>query len=183
MITLALVVAGAVFALPASSAGPGASPIVNPSFETGDLTGWTATTSGGAATVVAGGVDGAWFANITTGDANVYQIVSQVIPRLGGGAGAVNKLRGWAQYNNGDPDCFDDAQVIVDRIVAGSIASSTTVFSGSCSSIPWTQWTYNIPGQGAYRIRARIENGIDAAFGSSLDIDAHTYQALFKVGP
>jgi hypothetical protein len=172
-------------ALPAGAASPAQNPIVNPSFETGDLTGWTATTSGGSASVVAGGVDGAFAAEIVAGDANVYQIVSQVVPKLGGG-GTANKLKGYASFISGDNCGFTDSgEVWVDRIVGGFVASSSLVFYGdTCGgSTGWVQWSYTIPGQGAYRIRAQVRNRFDNIANSSLQVDAHTYQGLTKVTP
>jgi hypothetical protein len=66
------------------------------------------------------------------------------------------------------------------------IASTALVFSASScvtGSTGWQQWSYNIPGQGAYRIIAQVVNGGDNAFDSDLQVDAFTYEALHKVGP
>jgi len=188
MLAVAAIAIAAIFALPAGALPP-PSPIVNGSFETGDLTGWTATVPvGGSATVVPGGVDGLFTAELKTDGPGSYTTLSQVIPGLGGGFGSVNKLKGWANFvdSEGGSCIFNDnAQVLVDRIVAGFVASTTTVFSASsCStgSTGWVQWSYSVPGQGAYRIRARIANGGDSVVDSFLYVDAHTYQGLSKVG-
>jgi hypothetical protein len=173
-------------ALPAGAASPATNPIANPSFETGDFTGWTVSpATGGSANIVAGGVDGAFHAQLVPGTVNQYTTVSQIIPRLGGG-GTLNKLMGWAAFDAVDSCSFtDNAQVYVDRIVAGFIASSTLVFSAdTCGGdTGWVQWSYTIPGQGAYRIRAQVANGGDSIIPSLLYIDAHTYGAITKVTP
>jgi hypothetical protein len=185
---LAAIAAAIVFALPAGAASPATSPIVNGSFETGDLTGWTATLGvGGSASVVMPGVvvigTGVFAAQLVA-----TASISQVVPKLGGG-GTVNKLRGYASFVDaeGGSCTFNDiGRVLVQRIVAGSVASTATVFNASsCAtgSTGWVQWSYTIPGQGAYRITATAANGGDDIISSELFVDHHTYQGLSQVGP
>jgi hypothetical protein len=145
----------------------------NPGFETGDLTGWTATLSFGSATVVTshsnsygGGVtylppEGDYFLAIESGAAGVWQTVTQSVALAEG-----ETIGGMAAFNWGDyPSFFDGARV---RILDGTGAEIALPFyddgvgDPSGYNGPWTAWSFTAPSAGTYTIEYAARNTLDS---------------------
>lgn len=175
----------------------------NPSFETGDLSGWTTDIPdsdylwGGSIDVVEkfksyekiDGVyidfyvypkdgTGKYFAVLKpTYYTGFYTTLSQTFD-----ASAGDKISGWAFFDARDiPLCNDDAYV---RII-DPYGEVVTVFEASVSTVVpygWTEWTeweeYTCTEEGTYTIEARVANngmwGLDSYLG--LDSDVLTVQ-------
>jgi len=147
--------------------------LANPSFEPGDLSGWsTSIPSGGFADVrVSYGsyaaVDGSYFALLKTNGGGSFTTVSQTFS-----ASAGDKISGQAFFYTIDYMPFNDnAQVEI--ISGGSVVA--TVFSANVStggSTPWTYWEYTFTAADTYTVEARVANWFDSAVDSHMGLDA-----------
>lgn len=146
--------------------------LVNAGFETGDLTGWTASLSGGSASAVTSNStsyqppvtylpqDGNYFLAIASGAANVWQTVSQSVT-----LGAGQTLSGWAAFDWGDyPSYYDGVKV---SIYNGSNVLVSTPFyddgAGDPSGYngPWTTWSFTAATAGTYTLEYASRNTQD----------------------
>ncbi|MCX8138858.1 MAG: PEP-CTERM sorting domain-containing protein [Gemmataceae bacterium] len=149
--------------------------IINGSFETGDLTGWTAnpTTLVTVATSyhthgpIFTPVDGNHFALLLTGGGtNVYTTLSQTFT-----VNAGDILTGYAFFQaNDEMPHNDDAYV---RIVENNsiLFQSDVSTVGDSGNTPWTFFTYVFSTPGTYTIEAGVRNVLDNAFPSALGLD------------
>jgi large repetitive protein len=150
-------------------------PIINPSFETGDFTGWTVVVPvGGSATVVTSfntfiPVEGDFFALLETGSPGNFTSVSQSFFACAG-----DTISGYAffQTNETRPQFNDLGEVV---ILSGATVVDTP-FSRDAQEgdIGWTNWSYTFTISGIYTLQARVVNdGSPApAFDSFLGLDA-----------
>lgn len=147
--------------------------LINSGFETGDLTGWTSSISGGAATVVTsnstnyGGditylpQEGSYFLAISAGSANVWQTVTQSL-----GFAAGETIAGLAAFDWGDyPSYYDGARVRILDAAGAQIAQpfyldGTGLPSGYNG--PWTAWSWTAAAAGAYTVEYAARNTSDS---------------------
>lgn len=145
---------------------------LNSGFETGDLTGWTASLSGGAATVVTsnsttyGGnitylpQEGSYFLAISSGNANVWQTVTQSLALAAG-----ETIGGLAAFDWGDyPSYYDGARVRILDAAGAQIAQpfyldGTGLPSGYNG--PWTAWSFTALAADAYTVEYAARNTLD----------------------
>ena len=182
-VILVVVLSSAAIVMPkAVKADPGS--IVNPSFETGDLSGWIVSLPlGGEAVAVTSyttvppvspmvytAFSGSYFARIKTNGPGSYSTVSQTFS-----AAAGDKISGWAWFVANDYMPFDDNAHVHIKLGATVLA---TVFSASVSSIgdygqtPWTYWEYTFTASGTYTVEAHLANVRDSAVDSQMGLDA-----------
>jgi len=155
--------------------------LINPGFETGDLTGWNTTLLEGPEWQVVTSHpvifnaayeytphDGNYFLEIKAGekagDANVWQTVSQEVELVAG-----QIISGWAAFDWGDfSPHFDGAKVEI----RGAKGSVSTPFNQDGSSRPdgyngpWTQWFFEALVDDTYTLEYAARNTVDAAGGS-----------------
>ncbi|MFC1699692.1 PEP-CTERM sorting domain-containing protein [Candidatus Omnitrophota bacterium] len=153
----------------------------NPGFETGDFTGWTATVpSGGSAAVVTthagttttyGPVFGRYFAEIKTDGPGSYTTLTQAFTITQG-----DDIDGWAAFDAGDYDPFDDdAAVNILNSAGGVIAtpwSASVIADGDYVDTPWTYWQWIAPANGTYTLEYRVANFEDGDQDSYALFDA-----------
>lgn len=148
--------------------------IINGSFETGDLTGWTPN-SPTLVTVATDyqsygplftPVDGSYFALLFAGLGNVYTTLSQTFV-----VNAGDILTGSAFFQANDHLPLDDDAYV--RIVQnGHILFQSSVSDvGNFGNTPWTSFTYVFPSGGTYTLEAGVRNIGDAAFSSVIGLD------------
>jgi hypothetical protein len=142
----------------------------NPSFEQ-NFSFWTVTVPVGAsATIVPGQVrhgGGTKFARLSTDGPGGGASLDQT---FNGTAGTT--VTGFARFNDGESgvDCptFNDVAII-------TIDGNTVFQRDSCGvvgDVGGLPWTYTLTTTGSHTIHADVQNGIDAGFDSTLDIDA-----------
>ena len=155
--------------------GPGIAQgaVINAGFETGDLTGWTPSLSGGAAMVVTsnttdyGGTitylppEGNYFLAIGSGDADVWQTVSQSLALEGG-----ESIGGMAAFDWGDYTPFADGARVRILDAAGAQIAQPFYFDGSMApdngyNGPWTSWSWTAMSAGTYTIEYAARNTLD----------------------
>ena len=173
----ALFIAVAVLALVSPGAALAAQVLDNPSFETGDLSGWKLTVPyGGSATANTSygsysAKHGSYFALLKTNGPGSYTAISQKFS-----ASAGDEIAGWAFFSTSDYLPYDDnAQV---SIISGSSVLAT-VFSASVAttgSTGWTSWQYTFTDSGMYTLEARIANYGDWELDSHLGLDGVTFE-------
>jgi Bacterial Ig-like domain len=202
MLLAAIAAALATIAFVLTSSGNSAvaaSPLVNGNFETGNLSGWTVTASGGTASAVASydychpdyvgegcleltlvsipPQEGSYFALLTTGG-NMSEAtrISQPFEASNG-----DKVSGWAFFksdNYASPG--EKGQVVITSASGPTVA---TPFEQSVSSVGysgysgWRYWEYTfsgLTGTGKFQIEARVQNdptGSFACWCSNLGLD------------
>ena len=195
--SLGLVVIGAVVVALLFAAGSAAqTEVTNPSFETGDTTGWDETIPAGGTIDVVNEcdadctgfdsfdpyepVDGDSFALLKTDGPESFTTLSQTLVAQAG-----VEISGWAFFYNDESICeiepflcesvCDETQVnvYVDDVLAEEVFAAS---SCTTSSTDWTQWTFLVPGASCEEveitIEARITNIGDSAVDSRMGIDA-----------
>lgn len=147
--------------------------LLNSGFETGDLTGWSASLSGGAATVVTSNTtsyggsatylpqEGSYFLAIASGSANIWQTVTQSLALAAGGT-----IGGLAAFDWGDyPSYYDGARVsILDA--AGAQVAMPFYLDGvglpSGYNGQWTPWSFTAQMDGVYTVEYAARNTADS---------------------
>ena len=149
--------------------------IVNPSFETGDLTGWTATLDGGVAEVVGSHTGdlgrlyepthGVYLLRIRAGSAHVWQTVTQTVSLTAG-----DELCGYAGFDWRDYGKWvDGARVRILDSVGGEVA---TPYFRNGAGFPdyvddtWTRWTWTAATAGTYTLEYGVLNIFDSGLSS-----------------
>jgi hypothetical protein len=167
----------------AAFAGAASSTLVNGGFETGDLTGWTASTPGGSASAVnsgAGGitpVEGSWMGEVVAGNADTNQTLSQTFNMDVG-----DILTGWANFFNAENtnSFFNDVGFVdlIDplAVVHNLFFADTTTTPGS-SALGWTPISYQATTAGAHTVVAGVRNVNDPIASSSTYVDGLTVPA------
>ncbi|MDM5317031.1 HYR domain-containing protein [Fictibacillus sp. b24] len=157
-------------------------PIINPSFETGNFTGWTVNVpTGGSATVVNSfttpfapvvtfsPVQGNFFAVLKTDGSGNFTSVSQTFFACAG-----DQISGWAFFQSPEvpPTQFNDFAEV--RILSGATLVATPYFASvnSTGDTGWNNWTYTFVTSGTYTLEARVTNVGRAAFDSYMGLDA-----------
>lgn len=157
-----------------------ATPLDNPSFENGDLSGWDLTLppGGEAAAVMAytsiGGTlftptDGSWFALLKTNGPGSRTVLSQSFEVAGCGS-----IKGDAFFDAQDYFPFNDnAQVaIVDGAGVETVFYADVAGVGDYGETPWTPWEYTFPAPGSYAVEASVVNVLDSILDSRMGLDA-----------
>jgi len=150
--------------------------IINGSFETGDLTGWTASPAGLVSVVSSyhtysptpfTPVHGNFFALLEAGaGTGVYTTLSQTFS-----ANAGDTILGWAFFQANDFMPYDDDAYV--RIVQGNLIlfSSSVSAVGDYGFTPWTFFAYTFPSSGTFTIEAGVRNVEDNDLSSVLGLD------------
>jgi len=149
-----------------------ATDIVNPSFETGDLTGWTV--SGGTAYATqnySGGYTAPWedFFAVAIAGCSTTTLAQTFSAKEG------DTLLGWSFFNANDYLPFNDTGIV--KVVMESDSSQTLLFSstvaqvGSYGQTPWVPWEFIAPEDGDYSFKVLSTNYIDCGFDSAVGID------------
>jgi hypothetical protein len=145
--------------------------IINGSFETGDLTGWTASPAGLVSVVSSYDtftpVHGNFFALLEAGaGTGVYTTLSQTFS-----ANAGDTILGWAFFQANDYMPYNDDAYV--RIVQGNLIlfSSSVSAVGDYGFTPWTFFAYTFPSSGTFTIEAGVRNVEDNALSSVLGLD------------
>jgi hypothetical protein len=159
----------------ATIAGQAQAGFLNGSFENG-LTGWqTAVTGAGTVKVVSSyssynPVQGAFFAQVTGGTADVYQTLSQTFTARAG-----EILKGSAFFTTLDYLPFDDHGYVRftlgNEILFQSSVGALGNINGHSSGTPWTSFSYLIVSSGTYTLEAGVKNRLDSVADSVLGID------------
>jgi hypothetical protein len=176
----------ALTALLASAGSAWAVPI-NTGFETGDLSGWTATpgfvsavpgpdaVNFGSSIVVTSPIEGSYMARLLAGvGTDLYTVISQDFSLAAG-----ETLSGWARFVT--PDYVwqpalnrfnDDAYVSI----GGATVFSSSVFAlgnpiGSVAATAWTSWVFVAPFYGVFTLEAGVRNVGDNSVPSKLYLD------------
>lgn len=165
--------------------------LTNGDFETGDLTGWTATVpSGGVAdaltTHAVTGEDygsytvtpyeGDYFAHIKTDGPGSYTTLVQQVSLQAG-----DVLQGYARYFDGEwapsglsPYYIDSGSL---AILDSTNAVVSTPWSWSSAAAPspqlsdWTYWSFTASTAGTYTLQFRLANGGDSGYDSHQYLD------------
>ncbi len=153
--------------------------VSNGSFETNDLTGWSA--SGPASVVTSyaaepdsspiySPIDGSYFALLTGGDADVYTSISQTITVVAG-----ETISGWAFYDTNDYSPFEDDSAVSLQVAGPStvatLFSASTFTVGDYGETHWTPWSYTFTMSGTYTLVAQVRNTIDNIRSPHLGLD------------
>jgi hypothetical protein len=154
--------------------------LTNGSFETGDLTGWTASPTSLVSVVTSytgSGptflpTDGNYFAVLSAGAGpNTFTLLSQTFA-----AGAGSKLSFDQFFQANDYLPYNDNAYAALK-ASGSGATVATLFYSDVASVgdfghtPWTHVNYTIAAAGSYYIEFGVENYIDNAFSSATGVD------------
>ncbi|MHC4403225.1 MAG: carboxypeptidase regulatory-like domain-containing protein, partial [Planctomycetota bacterium] len=159
--------------------------IVNPSFDTGDLSGWDVyTPPGGSASAVTSysntyssgtytPVDGTHFALLKTDGPGSYTTVSQTFSAQIG-----DTISGWAFFDAEDYLPYNDTAVVA--VKSGGTTVATLFFEniqsvGSYGQTPWTYWEYEFTAAGGYSLEAKMANTGDNVWDSYMGLDAVVY--------
>ncbi len=164
-------------------ASSAAADVVNGSFEDGTLNGWSTGLTGGTATTATGGAPGggSTYAQVTAGNANQYQTISQSFPAVAGDVVSAS-----AGFNNGESanECtYDDDAFVVIQLNGKTVASFFS--ASSCTSAAgfngWVTGSYKVPSDGAVTVVAGVRNVADALMSSQVWLDG-VMQAYSKRG-
>jgi hypothetical protein len=157
------------------SLGPAHAGLVNPGFETGDLTGWTTSLSGGTATVINDHVgdlglvchppQGNYQLKILGGSANVWQTVSQEVSLTAG-----EKLCGYVGFDWRDyAPFYDEARV---RILDDQLTVLATPWEHDGTTLPdygdenYEPWSWTAPTTGIFLLEYSARNTVDGILES-----------------
>ena len=149
------------------------SELVNPSFETGDLSGWDVYIPPGGYAFASSGYmsyypkDGLYFAQLKTNGGGSYTTVSQTF-----NASAGSKISDWAFFYTEDFMPYNDDAYV--RIIDSDGNVVDTPFEASVSTIgttPWTYWEYTFTHAGTYTVEARVANNRDPQTDSYMGLD------------
>ncbi|WNB90836.1 HYR domain-containing protein [Bacillus sp. NEB1478] len=157
-------------------------PIINPSFETGNFTGWTVTIpTGGSAAVVTSfttpfaptltfnPVNGNFFALLKTDGPDNFTSVSQTFSACAG-----DTISGWTFFQSPEIPItqFNDFAEV--RILLGAAVVATPYFASvnTTGDTGWVNWTHTFISPGTYTLVARVTNVGRAAFDSFMGLDA-----------
>lgn len=184
--------------------------LINAGFESGDLSGWSTSMSAGTAQIVSSHSttyltpatylpqQGNYFLAITSGEADVWQTVSQTISLA-----ASQTLAGVAAFKWGDYTPFIDGVKVEILNTTGAVVATPFYVDGSliCPSGcpldhelsghngPWTKWSWAAPDAGIYTLVFASRNTIDGGGPEKTYgyFDAHTAPepgslALFGLG-
>lgn len=149
--------------------------LINSSFETGDLTGWSTNNGSPFVTTsyqtygpifVAPWDD--YFAVVPAGcpQSTLYQSFA---------ATAGSTIIGWSFFQANDYLPYDDTGQV--KLIVTSPAGQTTLFTSSVAAVgsygntPWVPWIYTFQANGTYEIRVESTNTFDCAFSSAVGID------------
>jgi hypothetical protein len=174
----------------ALSAGGVNAGLVNPDFETGDLTGWTTSLTGGAATVEPFHIGdfgtyfpgaGSYFLRIVAGTEDIWQTVSQSVALNEG-----DVLSGWVAFDWRDYDpIFDGARVQITANLGGTPYIATPFEADGSSGPNFADyapvfWSWTAPVAGTYTLEYAVRNTLDDFFSSVglFDADVITYEAF-----
>jgi hypothetical protein len=156
-------------------------PIINPSFETGDFTGWTVVVPGGGSTAVVTSfntpfapfvtfnpVQGNFFALLKTDGSGNFTSVSQTFFACAG-----DEISGWAFFQTPEfPGVFNDFAEV--RILLGAALVATPYFASvnTTGDTGWVNWSYTFTAPGTYTLEARVTNVGDNVEDSYMGLDA-----------
>lgn len=156
--------------------------LINNGFETGDLTGWTSSLSNGAATVVTSNStayvtgatylppEGNYFLAIQSGDADVWQTVSQSLAVAAG-----ESVAGMAAFDWGDYLPYADGARVRILDAAGALVATPFYLDGNLTpgtqkapgqpdagyNGPWTAWSWTAASAGTYTVEFGARNTLD----------------------
>lgn len=168
--------------LSALATGSAQAGLINNGFETGDLTGWTSSLSNGAATVVTSNSttyftsatylppEGNYFLAIQSGDADVWQTVSQSLAVAAGESVAGMAAFDWGDYlpyaDGARVRILDAAGALVATpfYLDGNLTPGTQKASGEPDSGfngPWTAWSWTAASAGTYTVEFGARNTLD----------------------
>ena len=177
-----LLVLYGIIVLTLTLSGTAKAALINPGFETGDLTGWTlnAPTLGSVVTSFAGNgtmtylpVEGSYFAQLQAGvDANTYTTLTQTLNMSAG-----ETINGQAAFVSFDYMPWnDDAYVQILDSNGSTLAtpwSSDVATVGDYGNGPWTYWSWSPKAQGTYTLQYGVRNIADNALSSVALFDAN----------
>ncbi len=154
-------------------AGTAQADFSNPSFETGDLTGWSTTIPWGAWIKVLttwsswSATDGSYYALLKTdggwSTTKLYQSFT---------ASAGDPLSFDAFFKAGDYWPYNDgAYVKIMGPVTATLWSQSVGTVGSYGSTPWQSVSYTIPVSGSYTLECGIYNAYDSGWDSYVGVD------------
>lgn len=163
-------------------AGHARAGLVNPGFETGDLTGWTMTINqGGSIDVVTshdeeqrlvtwGPYEGNYFALLKTDGSENIQQLSQSFSATAG-----DVLRFAYFFDSRDTTAYNDwtkgILVLPDSIQVQLFYKDVSQV-GDYGNTPWTDVSWTLNATGTYELRFQITNAGDSHFDSYLGVDA-----------
>jgi hypothetical protein len=161
---------GSVTATVSPAASSGTPTLVNPGFETGNLSGWS---SDGGTNVTSSyegytAPDGRDF-SYTLGGCSTHTLSQSF------SANAGDTLSGWAFFKANDYLPFNDSGSVQLTVAGGG--SSAVVFSsnvntvGSFGETPWKQWSYSFPATGTYTLKVQSTNNVDCSVPSAVGLD------------
>ena len=157
------ITAGAVMATPG---------LVNPGFDTGDLTGWSTVLNGGSATAVTSWMtynpqNGSHFALLKTDGGGSYTTISQSFSTAAG-----TTISGCAFFYTSDFLPYDDKAHV--RIMQGEtlVATPFSASVGTGGSTLWTDWQYTFTAASTYTVEAGVANWLDTVTDSYMGLDA-----------
>jgi hypothetical protein len=191
-----VVIGAAIVALLFAAGSAAQTEVTNPSFETGDTTGWVETIPAGGTIEIVNNcdapcsgfdsfdpyepVDGDFFALLKTDGPGSFTTLSQTLVAQAG-----VEISGWAFFYNAETICAiepflcasvcDETQI---NIYVDDVLTEEVFAASSCttSSTDWTQWTFTVPGASCEEveitIEARITNIGDSVVDSLMGVDA-----------
>jgi Ca2+-binding RTX toxin-like protein len=164
--------------------------LVNPGFETGDLSGWTAAGEGGQAVTTtytawtSSGQNGpvytapygTYFATLPGGCTNNAPDSNTLSQTFTAAAG--DKVKASAFFDALDYYPYIDGGEVKMTVVSDS--TSTVLFAsdggqtGDYGQTPWTEFTYTVPSTGSYTLTVTAKNTIDCALDAVVGFDIAT---------